>query len=352
MQVNELHRLIGRTLVVGIRGSGPDSPEFRTDLEVCANACVGGIVLFDCDQPTGGERNIKSPAQVRELTACLRETLGENLLIMVDQEGGRVARLGAERGFDPGITASKFALLDESAQRSVAGAQANQLAGLGINVNLAPVVDLAIAQDSAVIVGLGRSFGVDPEKVTACARVWIEEHRRVGVASCLKHFPGHGSAIGDTHDELVDITDRTTRDEELTPYRALVGESGVMVMTGHLLDRAIDDELPASLSLALTGGALRRDMGFDGVIMTDSIDMGAICAHWSPGESAALAIGAGADLVMDGVNAPSDRHPCPASEISSAINDAIETGRIENGEQRLRIASARIDRLLGEIRRD
>jgi beta-N-acetylhexosaminidase len=347
--MDDLRRRIGKAIVVGVRGADPGSAALREDLELCAQAGIGGVILFDRDLPGGGARNIESPAQVRELTRCLRETLGDGLLIMIDQEGGRVARLGARCGFDPGISAAGFAHLGESAQRSAAGEQAFQLASLGINVNLAPVVDLSISRDSAVITGLDRSFGSDADHVIACARVWIEAHRRAGVASCLKHFPGHGSASGDTHTGLVEITGRATRDRELAPFRALSGEPGVLMMTGHLLEGGIDDALPASLSGAHTDGVLRRELGFDGVVVTDSIDMGAITSRWSTGEAAALAFGAGADLVLDGVNAPGPKRRCPAALISGAIADAIESGLIADGERRLAESGSRLDRLLRSL---
>jgi len=349
--MDDLRKLIGRSLVVGVRGADPDSPELRADLAVCARARVGGIILFDRDLATCGFRNIVSPAQVRELTSCLRETLGDDLLIMIDQEGGRVARLGADRGFDPGIDAAAYAMLDQHAQREIAGAQARQLASLGINVNLAPVVDLSIADDSPVIAGLGRSFGSDPELVTRCARVWIEEHARAGIASCLKHFPGHGSAAGDSHTGLVDITGRASREQELAPFRELASDPGVMLMTGHLLDQRVDSALPASLSAAHTNGALRQGLGYEGVVVADSIDMGAIASRWSPGEAAALAFGAGADFVMDGVNAPGDVRRCPADSMSEAIAVAIESGRFADGAGRLRDSAERIERLLRAIGR-
>ena len=348
--MDDLRTLIGKTIVVGVRGADPDSPELIEELAICAEAHAGGVILFDRDLATRGDRNIRCPKQVKELSACLRERLGDELLIMIDQEGGAVARLGADRSFDPGVSAAEFALLDEAEQRRCAAAQASQLSALGINVNLAPTVDLSIEGSSTVIAGLGRSFGPDPTEVLRCASVWIEEHQRAGVAVCLKHFPGHGSASGDTHESLVDITDRASADAEIAPFQALCHERGVMVMTGHLLDQTVDPELPASLSAAHTEGSLRHGLGFNGVVVTDSIDMGAISARWSPGAAAALAIGAGADLVIDGVNARGPVRTNPALEIADAIARAIREGRIVNGEQRLLASAARVDRLLAEVR--
>jgi len=349
--VTELQDQIGRALVVGIRGADPESAALRDDLRACEEANVGGAVLFDRDPPTGGDRNIVSPAQVRELIACLRERLGDDLLIMIDQEGGRVARLRQERGFDQGVSARDFAAMDEPQQREFSNRQAAQLAGLGININLAPVVDLDLNAGSEVIAQLGRSYGADPARVIACARIWIEEHRRCGVASCLKHYPGHGSAAGDTHQGMVDLTGRASRESELSPFQALATEPGVLVMTGHLIDRAIDPDLPASLSRSHTEGGLRRGAGFGGLIVTDSIDMGAITERWSPSEAAALAFEAGADLVMDGVNAAGSTRGSPAIEMRDSIEQAIRDGVIPDGHRRLRELSQRLATLLASIRR-
>lgn len=336
----------GRMLVLGIRGADPETPELLEDLAICAEAGVGGIVLFDRDLPSGGARNIESQSQLRELTRCLRERLGDDILIMVDQEGGKVARLNAATGFAAGITAEAFAQLDEQSQREAAQVQAEQLASAGINVNLAPVVDLALNLSSDVIRGLGRSFGADADRATACARVWIEEHRKAGVASCLKHFPGHGSAAADSHRGLVEITDRDSRETEMTPYRRLADEPGVMLMTGHLLDRVVDPELPASLSEAHTRATLRDEIGFDGLVVTDSIDMGAITERWSPGKAAALAVLAGADLVMDCVNAPGPPRRCPALLMAESI-----AGSVSDIESRSRRATERRASLFRSISR-
>lgn len=333
-------------LVVGVRGADPEAPALREDLAVCAEAMVGGIVLFDRDLPSGRARNIESPSQLRDLTSCLRERLGDDLLIMIDQEGGNVARLNASSGFDGGVTAESFAAMEELEQRDVARAQAEQLAQAGINVNLAPVVDLALNASSAVIGGLGRSFGSDAEMVTKCAKVWIDEHRSAGVATCLKHFPGHGSAAADSHRGLVEITDRDTEQAELAPYRLLANEPGVLVMTGHLLDRSVDADWPASLSERHTQDVLRGSIGFDGMVVTDSIDMGAITERWPPGEAAARAVLAGADLVMDGVNAPGESRCCPAMQLAASIARTVT-----DLEDRSRRASERRASLLQSISR-
>jgi len=347
--VDELQRLVGRLLVVGVRGARPDNPAMKADLETCTAAHVGGVMLFDRDLPTGNPRNIESPTQLAELTSCLRETLGPDLLVMIDQEGGAVARLREEHGFDSGVSAHTFANMDEAEQRGIARVQAEQLRSCGVNVNLAPVVDLAIEPGSRIIAGLERSFGASVERVIACARVWIEEHRAAGVASCLKHYPGHGSARGDTHDGLVEITSRGTADDELAPYLALACEPGVMVMTGHLLDRSIDHALPASLSAAHTDGVLRERIGFQGVIVTDSIDMGAVRDRWAAPEAVVLAIQAGSDLVVDAVNSPGPSRPSPAMKMSDALTYAIESGQIRNGIERLQASAERIRLLRGSI---
>ncbi|MFG0285388.1 MAG: glycoside hydrolase family 3 N-terminal domain-containing protein [Phycisphaerales bacterium JB039] len=402
MSSKHIEHLAGRRLMVGIRGAGPDDTAFRQDLDACREARVGGIILFDVDVPqmraamargaradearTQATRNITSPAQLRELTGLLRDALGPDLLIAIDQEGGAVARLNPSRGFAATPSAAEFARLAPDAQVAAADALAGAVADAGIDINFAPCVDLALNPDSDVIAGAGRAFSADPEVVITCARRIIDAHARAGVTTCLKHFPGHGSARADSHESLPDITDSHQPELELAPYRALLGypptpwgargypptpwgASGYpptpwgarstsphpaeapprsvgapMVMTGHLLHRALDPHLPASLSPAITTGLLRNQLGFGGVIITDSLDMRAIRDRFSAAEAAILALRAGADIALDGHNLTADR-PCEAVALRDAIARAARDGALD--PEALAASAARADRLCG-----
>jgi len=352
----------GRLLCVGIRGSEPGSEQLRNDLASCRDAGVGGVILFDVDVPAlrrlerehgradrhQAPRNIIDPEQVRRLIAHVRETLGPGVFVAIDQEGGRVARLNSSRGFSEDPSAAEFAALSATQQVQAAQRQARQLAGLGIDLNLAPCVDLDLEPSNPVIGSLQRSFGADPQKVISCAAPILRAHHEAGVATCLKHFPGHGSSRSDTHAGPVDITTSWQRETELEPYRALLGSPGVAVMMGHLIHRDLDPTEPASLSRAVSHGLLRKELGYDGVVVTDSIDMHAITDRYPIAEAAVRAINAGADLVIDGFNLD-ERGEHPARMLAKALERAVAEGRIEGGMARLEQSAARLDTLRRQI---
>ncbi|MCC5824218.1 MAG: hypothetical protein LAT64_12595 [Phycisphaerales bacterium] len=343
-----LVRLCGRVLMVGVRGGTMDDPRLREDVAACREAGVGAVVLFATELGEGGDRNIHHPEQVRRLANDLRHELGPDLIIGVDQEGGQVARLRPERGFEPHVSAASFGRMDTHSRRAQARAQAKQLASLGIDLNFAPCVDLSVNPSCPVIADKDRAFSRDPHEAAACARVWIEEYDRFGVTCCLKHFPGHGSACDDTHEGLANITDSYDEATELAVYEELLAEFGdrVAVMTGHLLHHTIDKRLPASLSRAHTGGLLRARLGFEGVVVTDSLDMGAITERFSPADAMALALDAGADLLLDGVNMPGRVRPGAGLVLARALAEAVEDGRVAGGADRIERSAERIQRLV------
>ncbi len=354
----------GRLLCVGIRGTEPGQDLLEADLEACRRAGVGGIILFDVDVPTlrrlEGEgvapaearrravRNIVDPDQLQRLMARIREALGAGVFIAVDQEGGQVARLTSGSGFRDDPSAREFAALDPEGRRRSAAAQAAQLARLGFDLNFAPCVDLDLEADNPIIGRLDRAYAAVPDEVIACAREVITAHREAGVACCLKHFPGHGSSRTDTHLGAVDITTSWQREPELEPYQALAGAAGVAVMTAHVVHRGLDPELPASLSPRITGTLLRNEVGFDGVIVTDSLDMRAITGRHTLQEAVVLAVAAGADMVLDGFNLE-DRPEHPAPALVAALTEAFTDGRIPGGAGRLKESLGRLDRLRRQI---
>ncbi len=342
-----LHQLCGRVLMVGLRGGTMDDPRTREDVAACKQARVGGVILFATDLGEGGDRNIHHPMQVRRLVGDLRHELGADLIVSIDQEGGQVARLRPERGFEPHISAALFGRMDPHSQRAQARSQARQLASLGVDLNFAPCVDLSINPECPVIAGKDRAFGRDPAATAACASVWIQEYARVGVHCCIKHFPGHGSARNDTHEGLTDITDSYQEALELNAFERLVSEhaDAVAVMTGHLMHRAIDKHLPASLSRAHTGGLLRARLGFEGVVITDSLDMGAITERFDPTDAMLLALNAGADILLDGANMPGRIRPGAALPLARSLTQAVEDGRVTGGAERLARSIERINRL-------
>jgi beta-N-acetylhexosaminidase len=321
------------------------------DLDACALSGVRNVILFDVDVPTGGKRNIESPEQVRALTDHIRERLGADALVCIDQEGGSVSRLNERWGMARGVSASEFARLGPGARRDEAERQAVQLADLGIDVDFSPCVDLEIEAASSIIAGQGRSFGPDAEIVVECAREVIRALGERGVGACLKHFPGHGSARGDTHEGLVDITETARRELELEPYRVLLAEADgtVGVMVAHVMDSNLDPEHPASLSSACVEGLLRGELGFSGVVVTDSLDMRAITNRYGIEEACVRALDAGADMVIDGFNLDPSRGEHPAPAIVRALRDAMAGGRLS--EARIAESLGRVERFRGALRR-
>lgn len=345
-----LTQLCGGLLMVGIRGAEPGQPELEEDLERCRLAGVRSVVLFDRDLAAGGaerSRNIVSPAQVKRLTDRVREVLGPGTRIAVDQEGGRVARLNETNGHERGPAAEDFGQLEVERMRTVAASQAEQLVRAGIDWNLAPCVDLRLAGCGSLIEQSGRAFSGEVERVVECAGVIVEEMNRRGIACALKHFPGHGSASGDTHEALLDVT-AVHQPDELRVFSAFLkperSESNFAVMTAHLLHRNVDPQWPVSLS-AIWTGVIRGAMGFDGVIITDALDMGAIAGRYDPVEAVVRAAQAGADVLLLANNMPTREARLDPLRAAEAMARAVMLGEIEGGETRIRASHARLDRL-------
>jgi len=264
-----LDRMIGEMIVVGFWGSDPTSSGARTISSWLHDGLVGGVIFF--------EDNLRSPKAAIDLMQAFREAAGGlKPFLCVDQEGGAVARLRAERGFEPLPAARSVATLSCRAAEALYNRTARELNRLGFNLNLGPVVDLALNPDNPAIEGLGRSFGARPEIVIEYAKVFIEAHRRNHILTALKHFPGEGSANVDTHHSLARVTEIWSP-RELRPFSELIADGGAdMVMVGHVVHANITEPgRPASLSPRAVQGLLRTKLGYDGAIVSDDMQMGA-----------------------------------------------------------------------------
>lgn len=331
---------IGEMLMVGFRGIAVDSTDhIWRDL---THFRVGSVILFDYDAATGRRgRNITGVQQVQSLCRQLRH-IRPDLLIGIDQEGGKVSRLHQRYGF-PAVASPKLSAAEgDDSVRSCARITARMLHDAGIDLNFAPVADVNVNPDCPVIGKLERSFSASPERVTDCCRIWIEEQDKKGVASCMKHFPGHGSATGDTHKGLVDVS-KTWQKKELQPYRELV-KTVPMVMTAHVINRQLDpDGLPASLSPRITA-YLRDTLGFQGVIVTDDMAMGAIVNEYSFETALRMAIEAGADLLClsnNGGTYNSELVPQAVRTIKRMVADGtVSAERIHASAERVRALKA------------
>ncbi|QOX77956.1 glycoside hydrolase family 3 [Trichlorobacter lovleyi] len=293
-----LERKIAQMLLLGFPG---ETLEAGSPIDQAIRRYgVGGVVLFDNNIDLGVTgRNITSPAQLKELTEALQQASELPLLIAVDQEGGVVARLKDRYGFPATVSAQYLGQQNRlELTRSTSDSLAATIEEYGFNLNLAPVVDLATNPDNPIIALKERSFSADPALVAAHAAEFIKSHHRHRILTCLKHFPGHGSSRDDSHLGLVDVT-RYWSEAELLPYRNLI-QAGLcdMVMTAHTFNTAIDPDYPATLSRATIDGILRKQLGFDGVVVSDDLYMGAIIQHYSYETAVEKAINAGVDLLV------------------------------------------------------
>ena len=334
-----VRRKIAQMLMVGFRGA-----ELTADNHIyrdVAELGIGGVLLFDYDMPSRSRpRNIQSKEQLARLCAALRDIAPAPLFIAIDQEGGRVNRLRGEYGF-PVFPGARDMAADSSGKTTKAQAEktAALLADMGVNLNFAPCVDLDLNPANPIIGAYGRSFSADPAVVIKHAALWIEAHRRRGVISAVKHFPGHGSSAGDTHRGQVDVTG-FWQETELEPYRRLLGGgfagSGalpgnpgeyLMVMTSHVFNADLDPQSPATLSAPVLSGLLREKLGWRGIIVSDDMDMDAIKANYGFEEALEKAVNAGVDLICLSNNGGT-YDPALAQKAADALYRYVETGRI------------------------
>ncbi len=262
---------------------------------------LGGVILFDRDfHESNRTKNILNPSQLRRLTQQLQRIAPRTLLIGVDQEGGRVTRLKSDYGFEATPSAAAVAAMTQQHAKTYYDLLAKTLHDSGINCNFAPVVDLARNPKNKVIYALERSFGKDPDTVVRYANILIDAQKKAGVISVLKHFPGHGSSLGDSHKGFVDVT-QTWHPIELEPYKKLIQSGNVdMIMTAHVYNAALDTQYPATLSYKTNTQLLRHQLHYNGVIISDDLQMSAITKHYSLKEALTLAINAGVDMLLFG----------------------------------------------------
>ncbi len=340
-----VEEMAGQMIMVGFHGTGeaPQPEDLRVLFKDVAHGRVGGVILFERDVRTGQRgRNIRSLQQVRALTDMLQAEARVLLFIGVDQEGGRVQRFLPAHGV-PGMPPPKEMGLKKPAEtRALADALGGKLREAGINLDFAPSLDLDVNPQSPAIGALGRSFSRDPKIVTTQARAFAAGLEGQGVLFCWKHFPGHGSAQADSHQDLPDITGSWTR-EELEPYRALLqpGQPG-MVMVGHLFQAHLDPNLPTSLSAKVINGILRKELGWNGVVITDDLQMGAISDRHALKETVALAVNAGVDVLLFGNNQKGPPF-VSAGQVHKVLVELVREGAID--KTRLEESYARIIRL-------
>ena len=288
---------------------------------------LGGVCLFG--------QNLVSADQLLALNTALRRA-NPLAVVAIDEEGGDVTRLFYDRGAPYPGNALLGRIDDVELTERVARTVGEALAALGCTVTFAPDVDVNSNPDNPVI-GV-RSFGADPELAARHSAAWVRGVQSTGVAASAKHFPGHGDTATDSHLALpvVDVALETLRERELVPFRAAVAAGTRTIMTSHILLPRLDAEQPATLSPHIVQRLLRGELGFEGVIVTDALDMhGASGVHGIP-EAAVLALAAGCDLLCIG----SDNTDAQLDEIVAAVEAAVAAGRLP--AERVREAAARV----------
>jgi beta-N-acetylhexosaminidase len=301
-----LDELLGQLIIVQFAGQSA-TPEA---LRMVTDQGVGGVLSFAA--------NIQTADQTRAMTSDLQRAAAIPLLMSVDQEGGPVNRFRAIVGPQP--SASAMTTPEIAGERGRHDAQLLQM--YGYNFNLAPVVDVGTANPQL----LDRTFGSDPQRVATLAGAYLAGLQESGaVTASLKHFPGIGATTTDPHLGLPVLT-RSRADWEridLAPYRTLLATGNVhAIMVTHEMIPAVDNQLPSSLSPAVIDGELRQKLGFQGVVITDSLNMGALNTRWTVAQAAALAIRAGADMVIGPQNAQG------VAQVKDALKAAIASGQL------------------------
>jgi beta-N-acetylhexosaminidase len=333
-----LREKIAGLLIVGFRGSALADADWVA--AAIGDANLGGVILFDRDQETGGPRNVVSPRQVTSLVRSLREAAGaRGLIVSIDQEGGVVTRLSPAHGF-PAVAseADTGATGDAAAAASWGRGIATTLASVGINLNFAPVVDLNVNPKSPAIGALGRSFSADSDVVVTMATAEIEAHRAAGVRTTLKHFPGIGSSTTNTDFGVADVTETWTR-RELDPFRRLItAGTADVVMAGHVVNGQLDPDHPASLSKATVTDLLRGELGWTGPVVTDDLQAAAIEDAFGFDEAVVFALRAGNDLLLLANQQTYD--PDVVARAVDVIAAAVDAGRLP---------SSRIDEAHGRV---
>lgn len=309
-----IEQKVGQLIVVGFEGTRVNT-DIRT---IITRHFVGGVTVF--------ARNIQSPRQLARLTNGLQQLTRETdhripLFVAADQEGGWVARLKTGATVLPGNMALGAARSAELAAQ-VGKITALELAAVGVNLNFAPVLDVNNNPLNPVIDR--RSFGECPELVSRLGCAYIDSLQRNSVLATAKHFPGHGDTTVDSHADLPTVVVDVERigAVELKPFRAAIAANVGGIMTAHIVYSAFDADRPATLSRPILTDLLRRDLGFDGLIITDDMEMKAIDERYRTGEAAVMAIEAGADMVLSLWKYQNQVKVC------NALVAAVKSGRI------------------------
>lgn len=312
--------MIGYLLMVGIQGTTLDS----STIDFLAEIRPNGVILFS--------RNVESPGQVAELNRDLQllaQSMGiDPFFISVDQEGGRVRRLRKPFSEFPPSWEMAMSSEPETTVANFASQTAAELRLAGFNLDFVPVLDVVDenVELKSTVIG-DRSFGSNPETVAHLGSVVIQQMRSQGIIPCAKHFPGHGATIVDSHFDLP-VDERTTEEldnKDLIPFRKAIENHVEMTMTAHVLFPKLDPEYPATMSEKILDGMLRKRFGYDGVIITDDLDMGAVSKRYSTEICAIQSFRSGADVLL--LCNSSEKALEALASLQAAYKDGLITSR-------------------------
>jgi beta-N-acetylhexosaminidase len=318
----DLDEAAHRCLVAGFEGTTtvPDT------LKRLIDRGLGGVILFT--------RNVRDAEQVRRLTDTLR-ALRPDLLVAIDNEGGGIGHLVAAGAPEVPGSYALGVVDDPDLTARCADALAGHLATLGITASYAPVADIQRQADNPIV--RTRAFGTEPELVSRHLSAWIAATEARGIASCAKHFPGHGGTLTDSHHDVA-VDPRPYEELDLGPFRAAIAAGVPMLMSAHVVFPALDPNRPATLSRRILGDLLRHELGFDGVLVSDALEMKAIADLYGEAAGARIALAAGADQVIVAVADLGVTLEC-RDALLEALRDRVLA------EERIREASARVERL-------
>lgn len=332
---DSLDMMIGQMIMIGI-GDFDTLDKSAPIFDALKNGKAGGIILF--------EKNISAKDSKKNLKAIISYAKKKSpvpLLVSIDEEGGKVNRLKSKYGFPKTVSAQYIGELNNfDSTRLYAMQTASILSELGFNLNYAPTLDVNVNPSNPVIGSLGRSYSGDFSTVTKHAAEVIQMHDSLNIVTALKHFPGHGSSKNDTHLGIADVSE-SWEIEEIYPYKTLLDSNLVkMIMTAHIVNDIIDpDKLPATLSYKTVTGLLRGFLNYQGVIISDDMQMGAISEEYGLEEAIKLSINAGVDILMFANNVPNS-DLVSSDQVQNIIRKKVDIGeisvqRIINSYQRI-----------------
>lgn len=338
LEAPNLKRMVGQMLIVGFNGTSAKSPGFLKVIADLEQGTVGGVLFL--------YHNIVSRSELENMVRRVRNCACETMpLIAIDEEGGAVERLGSRFRLQAIPSAARIGKASEADAKRYYAALAKKVSDFGFNINFAPVVDLNKNPRNPVIGAWGRSFSRDPDTVARYARIFITEHHARGLLTSLKHFPGHGSSLTDTHRQVTDVS-LSWSPEELLPYRHLIQEGLVdTIMVGHLANKSRWGGVATQQGATAISQLLRDELKFDGVVICDGLTMAAVArANTSLPQIAKSSVKAGVDLLVLGPPADPRIHN---AAINAAIVDAVRSGEIaansiEQSSRRVRTLKAKL----------